>query len=39
MIEGSIIFGFPEIILMEISEIEMVKKYDPETKTLQLFNL
>jgi hypothetical protein len=39
MIEGSIVFGFSEIILMEISEIEMVKKYDPETKTLQLFTL
>lgn len=37
MIEGSIIHGFSEIIIMEITEIEMLKEYDPETKTLQLY--
>jgi predicted DNA-binding protein with PD1-like motif len=37
MIEGSIIYGFSEIIIMEITGIEMLKEYDPETKTLQLY--
>ncbi len=37
MIEGSIIYGFSEIIIMELTDIEMHKEYDPETKTLQLF--
>ena len=37
MIEGSTIYGFSEIIIMELTNIEMLKEYDPETKTLQLF--
>jgi predicted DNA-binding protein with PD1-like motif len=37
LIEGCKIFGFAEITLMELTDIEMVKNYDPETKTPQLF--
>ncbi len=37
LIEGCIVFGFAEIILMELEDIEMEKKYDEETRTLQLF--
>jgi predicted DNA-binding protein with PD1-like motif len=37
LIEGCVIFGFAEIILMELEDIEMEKNYDEETKTLQLF--
>ena len=37
LIEGCIIFGFAEIILMELENIEMEKRYDDETRTLQLF--
>lgn len=37
MIEGSTVFGFAEVILMELTDIEMIKKYDEETRTLQIF--
>ncbi len=37
LIEGCVIFGFAEIIIMELRDIEMEKNYDEETKTLQLF--
>lgn len=37
MIEGSIVHGFSEIIITEITDIEMQKEYDQETKTHQLF--
>ena len=37
LIEGCIIFGFAEIILMELRDIAMEKKYDEETRTIQLF--
>lgn len=37
LIEGCKIFGFAEITLMELNGIEMVKNYDEETKTPQLF--
>ena len=37
LIEGCTIFGFAEIILMELRDIEMEKNYDEETRTLQLF--
>jgi len=37
LIEGSIIFGFAEIFLMELEDMEMKKEFDDETKTLQLF--
>ncbi len=37
LIEGCIVFGFAEIIIMELEEINMGKTLDPETKTLQLF--
>ena len=38
LIPGCIIHGFSEIIIMEITNIEMIKKYDEETKTYQLFS-
>jgi predicted DNA-binding protein with PD1-like motif len=37
LIEGCTIFGFAEIILLELEDIEMEKNYDEETRTLQLF--
>ncbi len=37
MIEGSTVFGFAEVIIMELTDIEMIKEYDEETKTLQYF--
>jgi predicted DNA-binding protein with PD1-like motif len=38
MIEGCTVFGFSEIILMELTDIDMIKSFDEETKTNQLFN-
>ena len=38
MIEGSMVFGFAEVIIMELTEIEMIKIIDKETKTLQYFS-
>jgi len=37
LIEGCKVFGFAEVFIMELTKIEMVKKFDEETKTLQLF--
>ena len=37
LIEGCIIFGFAEVILMELDNIKMEKRFDEETRTLQLF--
>lgn len=37
LIEGCIVFGFAEIIIMELNGIEMKKNMDDETKTYQLF--
>lgn len=37
LIEGCIVFGFAEVYIMELTEIEMIKRFDEETKTLQLF--
>lgn len=37
LIEGCIVFGFAEIFLMELEDIEMNREFDEETKTLQLF--
>ena len=37
LIEGCVIFGFAEVILMELEDIEMEKRFDEETKTPQLF--
>jgi predicted DNA-binding protein with PD1-like motif len=37
LIEGCFTFGFAELILMELEDIEMEKNYDMETRTLQLF--
>mgnify|MGYP006281625785 FL=1 len=38
LIEGCIVHGFAEIIVLEIDAIEMIKAYDEETKTYQLFS-
>ncbi len=37
LIEGCIVFGFAEIIIMELEKISMKKDFDEETRTLQLF--
>jgi predicted DNA-binding protein with PD1-like motif len=37
LIEGCIVFGFAEIILMELKSVQMEKRFDEETRTLQLF--
>jgi len=37
LLEGCIIFGFAEIFVMELEDIEMRKEFDEETRTLQLF--
>ena len=37
LIEGCVIFGFSEFAIMELEGIEMVKRFDEETQTLQLF--
>jgi hypothetical protein len=38
LIEGCIVHGFAEIIVMELIDIDMIKYYDEETKTLQIFS-
>ena len=37
LIDGCIIFGFAEAFIMELEDIDMSKKFDQETRTLQLF--
>jgi predicted DNA-binding protein with PD1-like motif len=37
LIKGCRVFGFAEVFLMELPGLEMVKNYDEQTKTLQLF--
>jgi len=37
LIEGCVIAAFAEVALMELNGIEMVKRFDEETRTLQLF--
>ena len=37
LLEGCKVHGFAEIVIMELEEIEMEKRFDEETKTLQLF--
>jgi len=37
LIEGCVVFGFSEFALLELEGIEMVKRFDEETQTLQLF--
>jgi len=37
LIEGCIVFGFAEVILMELEGVQMEKRFDEETRTLQLF--
>jgi len=37
LLEGCIIFGFAEVFIIEMEDVEMKKEFDEETKTLQLF--
>ena len=37
LIEGCVIFGFSEFAILELEGIEMAKRFDEETQTLQLF--
>lgn len=37
LLEGCIIFGFAEVFIMEMKDIDMRKEFDEETRTLQLF--
>jgi predicted DNA-binding protein with PD1-like motif len=37
LIEGCVIFGFSEFAILELEGVEMVKRFDEETRTLQLF--
>jgi predicted DNA-binding protein with PD1-like motif len=37
LIEGCEIFGFAEVALLELNNIDMEKRYDEETRTYQLF--
>lgn len=37
LIKGCVVFGFAEIFILELTGIEMVKRFDEETKTHQLF--
>ncbi|MFB0558512.1 MAG: PPC domain-containing DNA-binding protein [Candidatus Bathyarchaeia archaeon] len=37
LIEGCTVFGFAEVSIIELEGVEMVKRFDEETKTLQLF--
>jgi len=37
LLEGCIVFGFAEIVIMELKNIMLEKTFDPETRTLQLF--
>jgi len=39
LLEGCTVFGFSEVFIMELEGIEMVKRFDEETRTLQLFFL
>jgi len=32
-----VVFGFAEVFIMELEDIDMRKEFDDETKTLQLF--
>lgn len=37
LLAGCIVVAFAEVYLMELTEIEMTKRFDEETQTLQLF--
>ena len=37
LIEGCVVFGFSEFAILELEGIEMVKGFDEETQTLQLY--
>jgi len=37
LLEGCIVFGFAEVFIMKLEGIDMEKRFDEETKTLQLF--
>jgi len=37
LLDGCIVFGFAEVFIMELEDIDMRREFDNETKTLQLF--
>ena len=37
LLDGCIVLGFAEVYLIELAGIEMTKRFDEETQTLQLF--
>jgi predicted DNA-binding protein with PD1-like motif len=37
LIEGCVVFGFSEFAILELEGVEMVKRFDEETRTIQLF--
>ena len=37
LLEGCVVFGFAEVFIMELEDIEMRREFDDDTKTLQLF--
>lgn len=37
LLGGCVVHGFAEIVVMELDDIEMVKRFDEETKTPQLY--
>jgi len=37
LLEGCLVYGFAEIVIMELKEISLEKTFDSETQTLQLF--
>ena len=37
LLEGCIVFGFAEIFIMKLEGVRMIKSFDDETRTLQLF--
>lgn len=38
LLGGCIVYGFAEIVVMKLDDIEMEKRFDEETKTLQLYD-
>ena len=37
LLDGCVVFGFAEVFILELEDIDMRKDFDEETKTLQLF--
>lgn len=37
LVEGCVVFGFAEVVIVELADVDMTKEFDDETETLQLF--